>query len=207
MRVIAGLFRGRKLEAPPGEVTRPITDRVKETLFNILGHRLAMPGQLPGLDVLDLFAGPGSLGIEALSRGARSCVFVEQDRQALRSLRQNIGHLDIEAVCTILADNAWSMRVPQRNGGFGLIFVDPPYRDARNVRRVLDLLDRLAPALAAGGLIAFRCPASSPALPTVELRGLQAVDERVVGRMRLVLLGRASHGRAGAGGATYERPD
>src|SRR5512139_1723714 len=172
MRVIAGLFRGRKLEAPPGEVTRPITDRVKETLFNILGHRLAIPGQLPGLDVLDLFAGPGSLGIEALSRGARSCVFVERDRQALRCLRQNVEQLEIDSVSTILADNAWTMRVPQRNAGFGLIFVDPTYRDAQNTQRMLDLLDRLVPALAADGVIAFRCAAQSPPLPSVELRVL-----------------------------------
>ena len=192
MRVIAGVFRGRKLEAPPGEVTRPITDRVKETLFNILGHRLALPGQLPGLDVLDVFAGPGSLGIEALSRGARSCVFVERDRQALRCLRQNVEDLEIDTVSTILADNAWTMRVPQKSAGFGLIFVDPPYRDAQNTRRMLDLLDRLVPALAADGLIAFRCAAQSPPLPPVELRALQPVDERVVGHMRLVLLARAN---------------
>ncbi len=192
MRVIAGLFRGRKLEAPPGEVTRPITDRVKETLFNILGHRLAIPGQLPGLDVLDLFAGPGSLGIEALSRGARSCVFVERDRQALRCLRQNIAHFEIDAVCTILADNAWTMRLPQRNAGFGLIFVDPPYRDTQNARQVLDLLDRLSPALTPEGVIAFRCAATAAALPAEDLRTLKAVDERVVGHMRLVLLGHSA---------------
>jgi 16S rRNA (guanine966-N2)-methyltransferase len=191
MRVIAGLFRGRKLEAPPNVVTRPITDRVKETLFNILGHRLAMPGQLPGLDVLDLFAGPGSLGIEALSRGARSCVFVEHDRHVLRCLRQNVAHLEIEAASTVLADNAWTMRLPQCAAGFGLIFVDPPYRDTQNPRRLLNLLDRLAPVLAADGLVALRCAARSPAPPPAELQVLRPVDERVVGRMRLVLLAAA----------------
>ncbi len=200
MRVIAGLFRGRTLEAPPGEVTRPITDRVKETLFNILGHRLALPGELPGLDVLDLFAGSGSLGIEALSRGARSCLFVERDRQALRCLRQNVEDLKIDAVCTILADNAWTMRLPQRNAGFGLIFVDPPYRDTQSPQRTLDLLERLAPALAAEGLIAFRCAAAAPALPPAELHAVQPVDERVVGHMRLVLLARTTPAAAQACG-------
>jgi 16S rRNA (guanine966-N2)-methyltransferase len=146
------------------------------------------------VDVLDLFAGAGSLGIEALSRGARRCVFVEQDRQVLRCLRQNIEHLEIGAMATILADNAWTTRVPQFGASFGLIFVDPPYRDAQNSRRIVDLLDRLAAALAADGLIAFRCAATSPALPSADLRALHVVDERMVGRMRLVLLARAGTG-------------
>ena len=73
MRVVAGQFRGRSLDAPEGLTTRPMTDRAKETLFNILGSRCAMPGELPDFDVLDLFAGTGGLGFVALSRGARSC--------------------------------------------------------------------------------------------------------------------------------------
>ncbi len=190
MRVIAGTFRGRSLEAPPGAGTRPITDRVKETLFNILGHRLAVPGQLPDVHVLDLFAGPGSLGIEALSRGARTCTFVERDREALRCLRQNIQHLDLQEVCTLLTDNAWTLRPQQLAAGFGLIFVDPPYRDAQDPRRVLDLLERLAPSLAPGGLIVFRCSTRAPALPPGGLGALRPVDERTVGRMRLVFLAR-----------------
>jgi len=192
MRVIAGIFRGRTLETPPGVTTRPITDRVKETLFNILGHRLAMPGQLPGLAVLDLFAGPGSLGVEALSRGAQSCTFVERDPQALRCLQHNLRALDLDAVCTVLADNAWTMRLPQPDAGFGLIFVDPPYRDAQDPRRVLDLLERLAPSLATDGLVALRRPAKAPPLPPAELHALRRVDERVIGHMRLELLARAT---------------
>jgi 16S rRNA (guanine966-N2)-methyltransferase len=190
MRVIAGTFRGRTLEAPPGDSTRPITDRVKETMFNILGHRLAMPGELPGLEVLDLFAGPGSLGIEALSRGARSCTFVERDPRTLRYLRQNLQQFRLDGVCTVLTDNAWTFRPPQPNGGFGLIFVDPPYRDTEDPRRMLDLLARLERSLASDGLIVFRCAAATPRLAEAELDLLQIVDERVVGRMRLVFLAR-----------------
>ncbi len=194
MRVIAGVFRGRSLSRPPGHTTRPITDRVKETLFNILGHRLAQPGELPAFDVLDVFAGPGSLGIEAVSRGARRCVFVERDQQALRSLRDNLRRLHLEDNCTILTDNAWTMRPPASAAGFGLIFVDPPYQAADSPLRVMELLERLAPSLAPGGLLVFRHSTRSPAIPTEELRGLELVDERVFRYMRLLLLARRESG-------------
>ena len=190
MRVIAGLFRGRLLEAPPGRTTRPMTDRVKETLFNILGHRFATPGELPGFAVLDVFCGPGSLGIEALSRGAGACTFVERDRTALRSLRQNIQNLRIGDQCAVLPDNAWSMRPPHAPAGFGLIFVDPPYHDAEDPLRVADLLERLAPSLAADGLIVLRHEARSNPPATTDLRSLHCVDERIIGRMRLLFLTR-----------------
>ena len=180
------------LEAPPGQTTRPITDRVKETLFNILGHRFAAPGELPAFAVLDVFSGPGSLGIEALSRGARSCIFVERDRAVLRSLRQNIRTLRLDGVATVLADNAWTMRPPLPPGGFGLVFVDPPYRDSQEPLRVLDLLERLAPSVAADGLLVLRHEASATPPTDEQLHGLRCADERHIGRMRLRLLARAA---------------
>jgi 16S rRNA (guanine966-N2)-methyltransferase len=90
MRVIAGTFRGRQLRAPRGSTTRPTSDRVREALFSILGD-------VEGAHVLDLFAGTGALGIEALSRGAASAVFVERDRHALFALRANLGALGLQA--------------------------------------------------------------------------------------------------------------
>lgn len=190
MRVIAGLFRGRSLVSPPGQTTRPITDRVKESLFNILGHRCATPGALPDIDVLDVFCGPGSLGIEALSRGAQACVFVERDRAALRALRENLSRLDLTRRSRVLADNAWTMRPPFSPRGFGLIFVDPPYREAEDVLRVADLLTRLAPGCQQpGGLIVFRHELHTVFQPE-SLPTLQGVDERTFGRMRLVFLER-----------------
>lgn len=188
MRVIAGTFRGRSLDAPPGRTTRPITDRVKETLFNIVGHRLGLPGELPAVAVLDVFAGPGSLGIEALSRGARSCTFIERDRAALRSLRQNIRALGLEHACTIWADNAWTLRWPRPAGGFQLVFIDPPYRAADDPLRLADLLERLAGSLTPDALVVYRREAAVPPQWGDELRSLQVVDERVIGHMRLVFL-------------------
>lgn len=188
MRVVAGTFRGRTLAVPPGRTTRPLTDRVKETLFNILGHRFASPGRLPGVAVLDVFCGSGSLGIEALSRGAARCTFVERHRLALRCLRQNLQQLDLTRVAAILTDNAWTMRPPQAGAGFGLTFVDPPYREAEDPLRVADLLERLAPAVTADGVLVFRHERQSAPPREDELRSLTYVDERVIGRMRLLFL-------------------
>lgn len=122
MRVIAGTHRGRNLVAPEGRNTRPITDRAKESLFNVLGSRFGGPGSLPDLDVLDLFSGSGSLGIESISRGARSCLFVEKDRAALSALRENINTLKLGDAARIAPVNAWSLQpTPPSPAGFGLI--------------------------------------------------------------------------------------
>ena len=191
MRVIAGKFRGSVIEAPPGWQTRPITDRVKEALFNIVGHRLGVPGMLPELAVLDLFAGAGSFGIECLSRGARTCLFVERDRKTLRVLRENLKKLRLLDVATVATENAWTMRVPEvAPTGYGLIFVDPPYRAVGDTHRMLDLLERTALRLSTDGLVVFRFECSTPFSPA-QLEGLRCVDERTVGRMRLLLFERS----------------
>jgi 16S rRNA (guanine(966)-N(2))-methyltransferase RsmD len=149
---------------------------------------LAFPGTLPDVDVLDLFAGCGTLGIEALSRGARACTFVEHAPQALRCLHRNLERLRLEPVSTVLADNAWTMRLPQRRDGFALIFVDPPYRAAQEMRRVVDMLGRIASSAAPGGLVVFRSPAGTAGLAGGALSALRVEDERVLGRMRLTVL-------------------
>jgi 16S rRNA (guanine966-N2)-methyltransferase len=129
MRVIAGRYRRRTLLAPLGLETRPILDRVKTALFDWLGSRLAMPGELPPLRVLDLFSGSGSLGIEALSRGALSCAFVENEPKALDCLLKNLDQLGIGPAARINKGLAETVRIAPPGGkGFDLIFLDPPYR-------------------------------------------------------------------------------
>ena len=188
MRVIAGRLRGRKLEATPGLQTRPITDRVKETLFNILGSRFGLPGTIPEIDVLDLFAGSGGLGIEAVSRGARSCLFVEHDRRGLRVLRENLARMGLVETCRVSGENAWTLRVPPPpDAGYGLVFVDPPYNDAADLVRLLDLLERIAPHMTPDGIIVFRHLRQTQ-LPTTALRSLRCIDNREIGTMRLWLL-------------------
>lgn len=123
LRVISGQARGLKLKTVEGNLTRPTSDRVKESLFNIL------TGKLLEADVLDLFAGTGSLGIEALSRGARSCVFVDISNEAKKVISDNIIHTKFEGVSEILSSDFTSaIRLLENKGKkFDLIFVDPPY--------------------------------------------------------------------------------
>lgn len=189
VRVITGKFRGRRLAVPPEQVTRPFTDRVKESVFNILGHRFGTLADLPPVETLDLFAGGGSMGIEALSRGARACVFVEHDRRAVRVLRENLALLELQSCTRVVAENAWTTRPPAAAGaaGFGLVFVDPPYRDVEKLPQVFALLERLAPRLAPDGVLVFR-HAARLEFPQDQLSMFQCADERVFGDMRVLLL-------------------
>lgn len=121
MRIIAGQWRGRTIAAPKGDTTRPTADRTREALFSMLASRL---GSFEGLAVADLFAGSGALGLEALSRGAGSCLFVEQDRAALDVLRANIAALSAPGA-EVRATSALALG-PAR-APLDLVMMDPPY--------------------------------------------------------------------------------
>lgn len=121
MRIITGTARGRKLLAPEGLETRPTTDRIKESIFNIIQF------DIEGRDVLDLFAGSGQMGIECISRGARSCTFVERDRAALEIIRQNISNVGMSNE-SIIVPGDFSVALEKMSAKkFGLILLDPPY--------------------------------------------------------------------------------
>ena len=121
MRVVAGEFRGRRLVAPEGDITRPTTDMVREAVFN----SLASMGIVDGAEVIDLFAGSGALGIEALSRGAAHCTFVERDRSALAALRTNLDTLGLRERATVAQSDAVAWSTAPRQADLALI--DPPY--------------------------------------------------------------------------------
>src|SRR5204862_2984170 len=126
MRIVGGQFRGRPLAAPAHEGTRPTSDRAREAVFNILAH--GVPGfELAGARVLDLFAGTGALGLEALSRGAAFCLFVEQEAEARALIRRNVAVLGLTGVTKIFRRDATDLGPAGRNGGFTLAFLDPPY--------------------------------------------------------------------------------
>ena len=127
MRVISGAARGRKLKELPGLDTRPTTDRVKESMFNIVQF------DIEGRSVLDLFAGTGQLGIEALSRGADRCVFVDQSRAAAAVIRDNLAHTGLDGRARVVQGDSLSFLAGCREK-FDLILLDPPYQS--------DLLDR-----------------------------------------------------------------
>ncbi len=146
MRVIAGRLGGRPLRAPKGRATRPTSDRVKEALFSILGA-------LDDLRVLDLYAGTGALGIEALSRGARAAVFVEEASAALSALRENVRALGLEPASKIVAARVErSLARLVELGPFDCVLVDPPYADAVGALAFVESLVE-AGALAEEGLV------------------------------------------------------
>lgn len=121
MRIIAGRWRGRRLESPAGRDTRPTADRVREAWMS------AVQFDLPGATVVDLFAGSGALGLEALSRGASHSTFVETASRALRSLEKNIATLDAVDESTIVRKEALSWATTLEPGTFDIAFADPPY--------------------------------------------------------------------------------
>ena len=177
MRIIAGEWRRRLLKAPPGDATRPTADRTRETLFNMLASRL---GSFEGLAVADLFAGSGALGLEALSRGAATCLFVEQDPAAVRVLRANIAALRAQANCTVQAGSVLALGPAKQP--YDLLLLDPPYRSGAGAV-ALDRLVRLG-WIGEGSWVALET--AKDEVPQVKALALDS--ERPVGAARLTLL-------------------
>lgn len=177
MRVISGEWRGRKLLAPKGDATRPTADRTRETLFSMLTSRL---GSFEGLVVADLFAGSGALGIEALSRGAASCLFAEQDRDALDVLRGNLSTLGATARADVRAGSVLGLGPAPR--AYDLLMLDPPYgTGAASV--ALDKLHRLGWIGTDSWLSVETGHGES-----VEVAGFTIDADRKVGKAKLTLL-------------------
>ena len=126
MRIVGGQHRGRALAAPRGRDIRPTSDRLRESLFNILIHAYGDP--VTGARVLDLFAGTGALGLEAMSRGAAFALFVDDGAEARALMRQNVEALGLGGVTRIFRRDATRLGTAHPNQPFGLVFLDPPYR-------------------------------------------------------------------------------
>jgi len=177
MRIIAGEWRRRLLQAPPGDATRPTADRTRETLFAMLTSRL---GSFEGLALADLFAGSGALGLEALSRGAASCVFVEQDPAAIRALRANVAALRAQSQCDVRAASV--MQLAPLKTPLDLILLDPPYHSGAGAV-ALDRLTRLG-WIGDGTWVALETAQDEP----VQVKSLEIDAERKVGKALLTLL-------------------
>ncbi len=168
VRVVAGAYGGRRLVAPPGDATRPTSDRVREALFSVLGPAIA------GARVLDLFAGSGALGIEALSRGAASAVFVDRAPAAIKAIRANLEALGMEGDVRRLEARAALRMASARAEAYDLVFLDPPYKRAAELGR--DLSDALPAVLAPGARVVSESDRREP----LEL-ALALTDERRYG--------------------------
>jgi 16S rRNA (guanine966-N2)-methyltransferase len=172
VRVVAGVYRGRRLEAPAGRSTRPTADRVREALFSILGLAAVDDAR-----VLDLFAGSGALGIEALSRGAREAVFVDSDARAVAAVRRNLETLGAEADVQRRDAFEWLAAEP---GTFDLVLVDPPYSSAGQTAGRLSEL--LPPLLTDTSLTVTESDKRAPLELTLPL-----IDERIYGDTRIAI--------------------
>jgi 16S rRNA (guanine(966)-N(2))-methyltransferase RsmD len=178
MRIIAGTLRSRSIEAPAGLATRPTSDRLRETLFNVLAPRIQ------DAVLLDLYAGSGAVGMEALSRGAAQVVFVERAQPALTVLRGNLAKLGLKTGFRIHAGSVGAfLRKGGAAGGFDLVFLDPPYDAGDEYAATLGLLGGAAAGLLAAG-----------ALVIAEHRRNQKLGDRygLLGRTRLLEQGDAA---------------
>ena len=176
MRIIAGSKRGMKLISPRTQVSRPITDRVKESLFSVL-YKYDLPG---GAIAADLFCGVGSLGLEALSRGAKFVTFVEQDAKIISVLNKNIEKAGFVKASKVIRADAFKIGAGLNSNGqkYGLVFVDPPYAATMDVQAgsaLSGLLDMLAEQVASDGIVVVR---TSQKVSLLERYGEFRVKER-----------------------------
>jgi 16S rRNA (guanine966-N2)-methyltransferase len=174
VRIVGGEFRGGTLATPRGDAIRPTTDRTREALFNILAHRFAE--RLQGARVLDLFAGTGALGIEALSRGAGFCLFVEESAEGRGLIRTNVENFGLTGRSKIFRRDATNLGVVGAMQPFGLLFADPPYGKGLGERA-------LQSAKAGGWLLpgALCVVEESVAAPFSPGPALSVIDERAYG--------------------------
>lgn len=176
MRVITGTARGRKLKEPKGFNVRPTTDMVKESLFNIIQY------EIEGRRVLDLFAGTGQLGIEALSRGAAEVVFVDQSVASVRLIKENLKHCGFDAK----VEQMESLAYLERSDKFDLIFIDPPY-DTGLIDATLQKIQKID-ILTNGGIIVCESRREKCFPPLVEPYHL--LSERNYGKIKITVCGK-----------------
>lgn len=184
MRIIAGEFRGRRIDAPEGQGTRPMLDRVRESVFATLGNAL------DDAFVLDLYAGSGSLGLEALSRGARRVRFVEKARGALATLAANVAELGVIDRVEIARGDALDPGSWGEGERFGVVLFDPPYRlldDPEERAKLLRAVDAIvAERMEPGGIFVFHAPAR--AMETLRFPSRRTGDLRVYGTSGVLYL-------------------
>jgi len=171
LRIISGRFGGRVIQAPDGQLTHPMGERIRGSLFNIISS------ELENAEVLDVFAGSGSIGLEALSRGAKSATFIERDRVASKILAENINALGVKSITTAVQVGARTWIDKHLDKSYDIIFADPPYNELQ-LSTVAGLVSLLKP----NGLMVLSYPGRGE-LPTVQ--GVVVVDNRSYGTAAL----------------------
>jgi 16S rRNA (guanine(966)-N(2))-methyltransferase RsmD len=182
LRIVGGEARGRRLRAVPGRSTRPTADRVRQSLFDLLGQRM------DGLRVLDLYAGTGAMALEAVSRGAASALLIEKDPQACAVIQANIDALEYAGECRLLRDDVAGALARLRGERFDLVFSDPPYA-LHASQMVIDALSSNDLLVKGGrGVLESSRREPAPKLPA----GFLEIASRTYGDTRVVVIGRES---------------
>lgn len=186
MRIVSGQYRGKAIVAPPGEATRPTSDRARQAVFNILEHAPWAP-ELRGARVIDVFAGSGALGLEALSRGASFCLFVETDEAARGAIRENIDAMQLFGVTRVHRRDATDLGPRPASAGapFDIAFLDPPYAKGLGEKAVAEL--KAGDWLASGAILMFERGRGEP---DPVLDGFEQIDARDYGAARVLFFRR-----------------
>ena len=175
MRIVGGKFRGRDIAGPTSGATRPTSDRVRESIFNILAHGIA-DFTLEDARVMDLFAGTGALGLEAISRGAKFCLFVEEDSGARSVIRNNTDSCGVIGQCKIWRRDATDLGPSAPQSPYTLVFVDPPYGKGMGEKALHSLQD--GGWLAAGAIVVLE---EAEKTMVADVEGLDLLDQRSYG--------------------------
>ncbi len=183
MRIVAGRFKGRSLAAPRTQAVRPTSDRLRETIFNVLAHAYGDP--VPGARVLDLFAGTGALGLEALSRGASFAQFVDDSTEGRGLLRENIEAMGVAGITKVFRRDATRLGDIKPNQPFTLVFCDPPYGKGLASKALVSALD--GGWLAEGALLVVEEAADAEVIVPA---GLRLIEERAQGDTKVLFLER-----------------
>ena len=183
MRIIGGNFKGKKISLPGDKNTRPLRDLVKESIFNIINHTYQNDLTINGSDVLDLFSGSGSFGLECFSRGSKNIIFIENYKKVIEILKKNILSLKAEKNCKIIEDDCFNFINLKSNISlqFDLIFIDPPYKE----KKINDVIDKILEnkLLKEHGLIIIHRHKSDD---VVIAQKLNILDIRVYGISRII---------------------
>lgn len=182
MRIVAGKFRGHALAAPKGNATRPTSDRVREALFNILGHGIE-DFSIEGVRVLDLFAGTGALGLEALSRGAKYALFIDDSAEARGVIRRNIEALHLTGIAKIWRRSADKLGPAGNVPSFGLVFLDPPYGKGLGEKALASV--REGGWIAPDGIAVLE---ESVKIDVEDIDGYEKIDRRTYGDTQIIIL-------------------
>jgi 16S rRNA (guanine966-N2)-methyltransferase len=184
MRIISGKFKGKKILQPKDKNTRPLKDLTKESIFNIIAHSKKLNINLENSNILDLFSGVGSFGIECISRGAKKVTFVENYHDVLPILKKNLDNLKSEISYEIIKDDIYqNFKIENLKDKFDLIFLDPPYKD-KNLRNILTNIYSMKILNNDGLIIVHRHKREGDAFPDF----LSVIEEKTYGIAKIIFL-------------------